>query len=386
MIKNGLTWYLLLTKRMLKKPSFWAVLLLVPAMVFGMGLASGGDSHILRIGVFAEESDDPMGGRIADELEDMEGVVEYVRFDSEEELRRAVSLSEADAGYLLPADMTSMMKAWLSGREEELPYEGHLIAVLANEDTVQLQLAREQFFSTIYPYLSELTAEQFALEQEGFSEMDKEYVRQRIGELYDEERVEESIFRFSYGADAPSEDPGRISYLMAPVRGLLSVFVFFTALTMGMYVIKDRKDGMYHWVRYGRTPVYCWLGVLSGTVLGGAAAYIGLLISGTFTEWWRELPRMALLVLGAAGFSALLCQMVRNMAVYGAFLPVLVLLSAVLCPVFASFQGMEPVKWLLPPYFYLNGLYSVRITCYLGLYALAVNAAALILPRRRRPL
>ena len=53
MIKNGLTWYLLLTKRMLKKPSFWAVLLLVPAMVFGMGLASGGDSHIMRIGVFA---------------------------------------------------------------------------------------------------------------------------------------------------------------------------------------------------------------------------------------------------------------------------------------------------------------------------------------------
>lgn len=95
---------------------------------------------------------------------------------------------------------------------------------------------------------------------------------------------------------------------------------------------------------------------------------------------------MALLVLGAAGFAALLCQMVRNMAVYGAFLPVLVLLSAVLCPVFVSFQGMEPVKWLLPPYFYLNGLYSVRITCYLGLYALAVNAAALILPRRRRPL
>mgnify|MGYP000210132974 CR=1 FL=1 len=53
MIKNGFTWYLLLTKRLLKKPSFWAVLLLVPVMVFGLGLAAQEESHILRIAVYA---------------------------------------------------------------------------------------------------------------------------------------------------------------------------------------------------------------------------------------------------------------------------------------------------------------------------------------------
>ena len=128
-------------------------------------------------------------------------------------------------------------------------------------------------------------------------------------------------------------------------------------------------------------PLYYWLSILTGTVLGGIAAYLGLWISGTFTEWWRELPRMALLVLAAAGFSGVLCQLVRNMAVYGAMLPLLVLLSVVLCPVFVSFHGLEPLKSLLPPYFYLNGLYSGRITGYLAVYALAANAAALLLPR-----
>lgn len=193
--------------------------------------------------------------------------------------------------------------------------------------------------------------------------------------------MEDSIFRFAYGTDAPEIDPDQNSYLMTPVRGMLSVFVFFTGLTMGMYLMRDRKAGMFQWVRYGKKPLYYWLSILAGTVLGGIAAYLGLWISGTFTEWQGELPRMALLVLASAGFSGILCQLVRNMAVYGAILPLLVLLSVVLCPVFVAFHGLGILKALLPPYFYLNGLHSARITGYLAVYALASNAAALLLPR-----
>ncbi len=381
MIKNGLTWYLLLTKRLLKKPSFWAVLLLVPVMVFGLGLAAQEEAHILRIAVYAEPSSDPLGSRIIEELEDLDGVVEYTVCGSEGELRREVALSQADAGYILPAELTGMMEAYLAGRKNELPYDGYLISVIANEDTIQLQLAREQFFSVLYPYLSELAAEQFTLEQKEFAGLNEDYVREQIRGLYREERVEDSIFRFAYGTDAPAIDPDQNSYLMTPVRGMLSVFVFFTGLTMGMYLMRDRKAGMFQWVRYGKKPLYYWLSILAGTVLGGIAAYLGLWISGTFTEWQGELPRMALLVLASAGFSGILCQLVRNMAVYGAILPLLVLLSVVLCPVFVAFHGLGILKALLPPYFYLNGLHSARITGYLAVYALASNAAALLLPR-----
>lgn len=381
MIKNGLTWYLLLTKRLLKKPSFWAVLLLVPVMVFGLGLAAQEEAHILRIAVYAEPSSDPLGSRITEELEDLDGVVEYTVCGSEGELRREVALSQADAGYILPAELTGMMEAYLAGRKNELPYDGHLISVIANEDTIQLQLAREQFFSVLYPYLSELAAEQFTLEQKEFAGLNEDYVREQIRGLYREERVEDSIFRFAYGTDAPEIDPDQNSYLMTPVRGMLSVFVFFTGLTMGMYLMRDRKAGMFQWVRYGKKPLYYWLSILAGTVLGGIAAYLGLWISGTFTEWQGELPRMALLVLASAGFSGILCQLVRNMAVYGAILPLLVLLSVVLCPVFVAFHGLGILKALLPPYFYLNGLHSARITGYLAVYALASNAAALLLLR-----
>lgn len=381
MIKNGFTWYLLLTKRLLKKPSFWAVLLLVPVMVFGLGLAAQEEAHILRIAVYAEPSSDPLGSRITEELEDLDGVVEYTVCGSEGELRREVALSQADAGYILPAELTGMMEAYLAGRKNELPYDGHLISVIANEDTIQLQLAREQFFSVLYPYLSELAAEQFTLEQKEFAGLNEDYVREQIRGLYREERVEDSIFRFAYGTDAPEIDPDQNSYLMTPVRGMLSVFVFFTGLTMGMYLMRDRKAGMFQWVRYGKKPLYYWLSILAGTVLGGIAAYLGLWISGTFTEWQGELPRMALLVLASAGFSGILCQLVRNMAVYGAILPLLVLLSVVLCPVFVAFHGLGILKALLPPYFYLNGLHSARITGYLAVYALASNAAALLLPR-----
>ena len=277
MIKNGLTWYLLLTKRLLKKPSFWAVLLLVPVMVFGLGLAAQEEAHILRIAVYAEPSSDPLGSRITEELEDLDGVVEYTVCGSEGELRREVALSQADAGYILPAELTGMMEAYLAGRKNELPYDGHLISVIANEDTIQLQLAREQFFSVLYPYLSELAAEQFTLEQKEFAGLNEDYVREQIRGLYREERVEDSIFRFAYGTDAPEIDPDQNSYLMTPVRGMLSVFVFFTGLTMGMYLMRDRKAGMFQWVRYGKKPLYYWLSILAGTVHRGNCRLSGAL-------------------------------------------------------------------------------------------------------------
>ncbi len=381
--KKLITWYLLLSKRLLKKPSFWAVLLLAPLMTAGMMLAARGDSHVLRIAIYAQPSDDALGGQIVDDLTSLDGIVHYFSCESEQELRRAVSLSQADAGYLLPADMTELLRQYAAKEKSSLPYNGHLIRVVTNEDTVQLQLAREQFYSVLYPHLSRMIAEQFTLEQEEFSDMEEATVRADIDGLYGQLHVEESIFEFSYdGNEAASLDGA--SYLVSPLRGLLSLFVLLTGLASSLYLLKDKKAGMFNWVRYGYRPVYEWLCILAGTSAGGAAAFLGLLFSGTFTKWHIELLLMVMLVLAVTGFSSILSRLIQNMAVLGTCIPLVILICAVLSPVFASFRGMMPLKHLLPTWFYLNGLHSAAFRWRFLLYLLAANLVYFILSRLPR--
>lgn len=382
---KGLLWFLLLTKRILKRPSFWAILLLVPLLTAGMALAAREDSHILRIGLYAEPSDDPLAERIIEDLENLDGVIRYEACESEEELRSKVAYSQIDAGYLLPADLTRLMEDYTAGRKGALPYGGHLVTVVANEDTVWLQLAREQFFGVLYPYFSEAIAEQFALEQEVSSDLDEADVRRSVRQLYEQTHVEESIFRFAHSPAEPEPDWNDISYLTSPVRGMLALFVLLTGLATALYLLKDKKYGVFDWVKYGQRGHYDWIYLLSGTLVGGLAAYIGLFFSGTFTDWTRELPLMGLLIFAVVGFSGLLCRIIRNLIRFATCIPLILLCSAVLCPVFATFPGLLPVKYLLPPYFYLNGLYGDSFLWYLSIYAALTNIGAFVLFREKSP-
>ena len=78
-------WYLLLTTRLLKKPSFLAVLLLAPLLALSLTLLAKEEAHIVKIAVYTEKSADPLGEQITDELLELDGVIEYIPCDTENE-------------------------------------------------------------------------------------------------------------------------------------------------------------------------------------------------------------------------------------------------------------------------------------------------------------
>lgn len=385
MAKKLMTWYLLLSKRLLKKPSFLAVLLLAPLLTAGIILLAEDDAHVLRIAVYAEPSSDTLGERIAEGLVAIDGVVSYDICSSEAELRRAVRQTRADAGYLIPSDLSEHLRKYAAGDTSGFPYDGHLIRVVTNDDNVQLQLAREQFYSTMYPYLSELIAEQFTLEQSGFSNLDEDTVRSAVEELYEEMHVDDSVFQFAYVDGETAEDLDDVSYLTAPIRGILSLFVLLTGMASALYLLQDRQEGRFRWVRYGYRGICEWLGILSGTAAGGAAAYLSLFFSGAFISWGEELILMLMLIFSVTGFCGILSGVVRNMTAFGTCIPLILLISAALTPVFISFQGWMPVKYMLPTFCYLNSVNSISYRWWCLLYLLAANGLYFVMARFMNP-
>ena len=378
MIRKWLVWYVLLTKRLFKRISFWLILLAAPLLVLGMRGISGQEAAVLRMAVYVEPSSDPLGETLAGELQSLNGIIRYERCDSEEELRARVRYGKADGGYIIPADLGEMILAYVEGRDKELPYNRHLIRFVAGEEQSWLKLAREQFFGTLYPYISRALIGSFTIDEAGNDAKASEAVEQELLALYEEMQVEASIFEFSLGDSENIVHLDSVDYLTTPLRGLLSLFVFMGGMAMALYLIRDRGKGLFKQLSLGSRLAIYWLYIFSGTLICGVAAFVGLYISGNFTALWKELLLMLLLVLAVTGFSWILGTVFNRLSVAGSLVPLLILLSAVVCPVFASFHGMKPLKYCLPPYFYLSGLHSARLMGCLVLYVAAVTALGLV--------
>ena len=71
------------------------------------------------------------------------------------------------------------------------------------------------------------------------------------------------------------------------------------------------------------------------------------------------------------------------MAVFGTCIPLVLLISAALTPVFASFNGVMTIKYMLPTFCYLNSVNSMNYRVRLLLYVLAVNGLHFLLSALR---
>ena len=54
-VKKLLLWFLMLSKRLYKKPTFLVLILLIPVLMFGYIAISGGESGVMTIGMVCQE-------------------------------------------------------------------------------------------------------------------------------------------------------------------------------------------------------------------------------------------------------------------------------------------------------------------------------------------
>ena len=81
----------------------------------------------------------------------------------------------------------------------------------------------------------------------------------------------------------------------------------------------------------------------------------------------------------------ILSGVVRNMTAFGTCIPLILLISAALTPVFISFQGWMPVKYMLPTFCYLNSVNSISYRWWCLLYLLAANGLYFVTARFMNP-
>lgn len=350
MIQRLLTWLFLTTKRLYKKPVFLALLLLIPLLVLGYSAAAQEQSGVVTIVLACEDSADPLANQIIHRLIEETKLVRYICAGSPEAAKQLVQTQRADGAWIFPAQLQQHLTAYAAGQNT-----GGFIRVIEGTPSLALTLSREKLGGTVFSY----TARAFYLQ----------YLRSYAPELTscsDEELLHsfnstaaaEQLFTFTTVNGTASE---KVTYLTAPLRGMLATVAVLCALACALWYTTDRERGAFVWVSKGKQEI---VELLCQTVCAGnamTAVWIALACSGTAVAFWRELLLYVLMVVGCAGFGGLLRVLCPDKRAFAACLPVFAVVMLLACPVFVQVDVLQPIGCLLPVYYYILGAYDISM-------------------------
>lgn len=343
-MRSFFLWLWLLTKRLYKKPTFLAILVLIPLLVLGYSAAVGEESGMVTIALAGQE--DPLTQQIFEDLQLGGQLIRYTLCDSEQQAQLLVQTGKADAAWIFPEELQAHIEDFVKNSY------GGFVRVIQREDDVSLMLARERLSGVLYPHIAQSYYLRFV--RKNYPELDKIPDEQLLA-YYDETALSDELFRYD-GADAAKTQ--QVHYLMSPVRGLLAVVMVLGAMATAMYTVKDRQAGTFRWlpVKYQGLPE---LGtqVITGLNLG-IASLAALLLAGLAGNILRELAAVLVYSLCLASFGMLLRRLLGSIRAIGIVIPLLVVAMLLVCPVFFDLGVMRLFQFLLPPTYYINSVYN----------------------------
>lgn len=369
-MKRFFLWYRLLTRRTLRRGAYLAVLLAVPLLSLLLSLAAKQSAGLVTVALWREDGQDPVAAAAVERLLREDGALRCFACESEAQARAAVTEGRADAAWLFRRGAAAAV--------ENFDAMGPpAVTVVEREDNVFLMLAREKLAAALYPELSYGQFVRYLRELDpGLSADDAQLPR-----YYHALAVDDPVLLFSY-ADGGENDAPRL--LAAPLRGLLAVLMLLAGLASGLYSFREEERESFVWLPAGKRrllPVLCHLTALLPAAL---VSLLSLALAGLLTGGGRELASLLLYCVSAAFFCELLRLLCPGEGVYGALVPLLLIASLLLCPIFLELPRLRPLQLLLPPFYYLKAVYRTRWLLWQLVYTGVLAALTPLLARLRR--
>lgn len=370
-------WFFLSCKRCLKKASFVALLLALPAAAFAMRQVEKKEGQEARIAVWVEESplgrdgELPLEWQLAESLvqhDSSGGLFRFYLCGSQDQLKAHVASRQAECGYTFPA-----------GLREKLDHKDYrrCIQVYSAPSTVLAQLSTEVVSAALMElYDREIFVDyitQSELVRQAAWDQRRELEGQRpdpagivemleitAGELYDKWQNNGSTFRFEYGyRDMRGEGDGKEQApAIFPVRGMAAVYLFLTGLYSGVVLGSDQARGLFRPLSPKRRRA-CGLAVMAAPVFLGAVSCLwALMAGGCVDNIWREIGIMALYFGAVCIFSWGAKALCPRPQVLCCLIPLFLVGSLLFTPVILDIRQFFPelgwVEKLFLPSYYLR--------------------------------
>ena len=428
MRNNYAVLFVLLNKRLFKKPSFVIILCMIPLMVLGLKMISKQESGIVRIALVDESGSGAKSGAetsagantdaetgagssardIIDRLLGADSVFLYSECGSEKEAVKLLDMDSIDAIWVFPEDYEERLDDFTKGlvnegkagkdktgrrndRKKKDGDTGSAVIIIEREDTVLLQLARMELFGSMYSDLSYSLFENFidvrvigegdgertevgteaaaGLEPEDIKDTEQAAEQAAYRKYYDNNRNSGSLFKYrDYdGTDASAPGSGN-GYLFTPVRGMLLLLLLLGGLAAAMYYRDDLDKEIFTWMPVGNRWIFEHIYLLTALIDGGVVVLVTFMITGLGENIVRELVLMLLYLISGCCF----CSIIRKITPGLKSLATLLLAMLVVCPVFIYIRQLKPLQLICPPFYYLMADNNPRYLFYFALYTGAI--------------
>ncbi len=346
-------WLFLTTKRLLKKPSFVLILLLLPAVLLLYRAVITEDDGKLHISLYFDGNEE-LKRLYTDKLE--EGLPNLFRFTvcaSEEDLYSDVAAGRSECGYVISGDTAE--KFLTEDRRG-------LVTAVVSEQTTYVSFINEIVFCRLMKVFGNDIVVQYLTEKSGLT-MTRDDYRERLQEEFRKRKQDSEIVEFVYHKKTDNEvieDGSEVTQnvLTRPIRGTVAIFVLLTGLAGLVFWYQDDAEGRYRVMAREKRPLLSFASILVPTLMAGVMGLLCIAVSGIGTGFFRELYGMLLLVILTAAFCNILRFLIPSVHAVCALIPVLILISYLVCPVILDVVKLFPfvryVRTVLVPSYYLS--------------------------------
>lgn len=362
----------MLNKRLYKKPSFLALMLLIPLCVAIFACTAQERSGFVRIALAREQADDPVATAVMQDLLAADGLIQYTQLSRQAALE-AVQTGQVDEAWIFPENTAGQTRDFISGNKK------YIVQTVTREDTVSVKLAREKLSAAVYAYCAKAYYVDYVRSE--FSQLD--HLSDAELEVYFEEvKVNEDLFVYGNPADISAQP---VNYLTSPIRGLLAVLVLLCSLAATLYYFQDTAAGTFAWVPENRRGLVALCCIVSATVNISAISLLSLGFASLAGNLLREILALLLYSLCCGAFCMLLKQVFSTTRTFAAIVPLIVVVMLSLCPVFFDFRELYIFQHLVPPTYYINASFDSKFLLYMPAYTAVCLVLAFLLSRLRRP-
>ena len=375
-MKKWFKWLLMLNKRLYKKPVFIIILAIIPIAVGAFSYAAKGESGFVNIALACEDNNDSVSGEIVKKLLDEKSLIHFSFYEPPDKAISSMYDGNNDAVWIFPSGMQEKIGEFSKAISN---YEA-VVRVVEREEKITLRLAREKLSAAIYKYCARAYYMDFAKANTALTEKLSE---NELYSYYDNLNITEQLFEFD-SHTKKAESGEQEGYLVAPIRGLLSVVIFLCSMAATLFFMQDEKNGTFSLVPLNKRNHIALVCVMIAVLNVAVMVLISLFAAGLATTVLRELLSLILYSFCCAAFCLLLKQLVGSIKLFGSIIPLVVIITIALCPVFFDFRGLLSLQLLLPPTYYINSVYSNMYFAYMPLYAVVCLIATFVLKKLTR--
>ncbi|HAN50480.1 MAG TPA: hypothetical protein DCP96_02120 [Lachnospiraceae bacterium] len=334
-------------KRLFHKWTFLVVLLILPLFIWMIRGLSKDSASVFRVDYYSSQ-DIALVKSIVKGFDEYKDIIVFRRADSQEQAKLDVESGRCDAAWIFADDIEDKVKAMVEDRQLD-----SVVEIYQREDGLLLRLTREFLNDSIFPRVAYESYVDFVRHDLKISE--KKISDQELSNLFDEYHFDDKMFEMGYVDGGKGEDS---NYLLAPIRGIMAVWLTICSFLAQIYYMQDEKKGLYNLIPLRQRPA--WAAALQSVLMVDCsiAFLVAIGIAGVFTNWRTELICLILYAIA----SLILANVVRilcgsHVDVLCASMAMIVIIMLVLSPVFISINA-GVVNRLLPSNLYLRGIHS----------------------------